>query len=149
MRRFKQILIASDFSPTSKGALATAAMFAKAFRSELIMIHVIEPIVPPAIPAEILRPGVLDGIEADTRRWAERQIARLAKVAQRSSVSVKTVLLSGDPAYQIVRAARTYHADLVVVGTHARRGMAKMLLGSVAAHVLANAPCPVVTVRTA
>jgi nucleotide-binding universal stress UspA family protein len=57
------------------------------------------------------------------------------------------MLVAGEPAHQIVRAARTYRADLLVVGTHARRGITKMMLGSVANRVLLRAPCPVVTVR--
>jgi len=56
--------------------------------------------------------------------------------------------VTGDPSAQIVRTARSTRADLIVIGTHGRRGVSKFLLGSVAERVIATAPCPVLTVRT-
>jgi nucleotide-binding universal stress UspA family protein len=56
-------------------------------------------------------------------------------------------MVTGDPALQIVRAARSMRADLIVMGTHGRRGVSKFFLGSVAERVIATAPCPVLTVR--
>jgi nucleotide-binding universal stress UspA family protein len=146
MRRFKRILVASDLSPASKGAHATAVLFAKETRSEMLFLHVVEPL-PPTVPTELIQPEVLERMETENRQRAERQIARLAAAARRSGVKAKTILVAGEPAHQIVRAARTYRADLLVVGTHARRGITKMMLGSVANRVLLRAPCPVVTVR--
>jgi nucleotide-binding universal stress UspA family protein len=146
MRRFKRILVASDLSPVSKGAHATAVLFAKATRSELMFLHVIEP-VSPNVPTEFVQPVVFETMEAENRQRAERQIARLASAARRSGVRAKTMLLAGPPARQIIRVARTYDADLLVMGTHARRGLAKTMFGSVASYVLTRAPCPVVTVR--
>ena len=57
------------------------------------------------------------------------------------------MMVTGDPAQQIVRMARSKRADLIVVGTHGRRGFSKFFLGSVAERVIATAPCPVMTVR--
>jgi nucleotide-binding universal stress UspA family protein len=121
-------------------------LFAKATRSELLFLHVIEPLSP-SVPTEFIQPEVFERMEAENRQRAERQIMRLAAAARRSGVKAKTMLLAGEPAHQIIRVARSYHADLLVVGTHARRGIAKMLLGSVANNVVLRAPCPVVTVR--
>lgn len=148
MRRFKRILVASDLSPASKGAHATAVLFAKATRSELTFLHVLEP-VSPHVPTELVQPLVFETMEAENRQHAERGIARLAAAALRSGVRAKTMLLAGEPARQIIRTARTSHADLLVLGTHGRRGVAKTMLGSVASYVLVRAPCPVVTVRRA
>jgi len=60
---------------------------------------------------------------------------------------VRTLLLEGRTAEQIVRAARSKRAGMIVIGTHGRTGLTRFLLGSVAARVLAIARCPVLTVR--
>jgi nucleotide-binding universal stress UspA family protein len=56
-------------------------------------------------------------------------------------------MVTGDPSSQIVRTARSLRADMIVLGTHGRRGVSRFLLGSVAERVIATAPCPVLTVR--
>jgi nucleotide-binding universal stress UspA family protein len=147
MRRFKRITVASDLSKVSRSALNTAVEFAHSMRAELIIVHVIAPITL-LMREQFIHPGILETIEADARKWAEKQLARLAAVARKSSVRVKVLLLSGDPADQIIRAARTHRADLIVVGTHGRRGFSKMMIGSVAERVVRTASCPVVTVRS-
>jgi nucleotide-binding universal stress UspA family protein len=62
-------------------------------------------------------------------------------------VRAKSLLLEGVPHEQIARTARRQRADVVVMGTHGRTGLAKLFLGSVAGRVIAIAPCPVMTVR--
>jgi nucleotide-binding universal stress UspA family protein len=62
-------------------------------------------------------------------------------------VRSKTLLLHGLADQQIIRAARSAKADLIVIGTHGRTGLARLFLGSVASRVLAGARCPVLTVR--
>jgi nucleotide-binding universal stress UspA family protein len=147
MPRIKRIMIASDLSTVSKGAFSTALELAKSLRAELLIVHVNPPITP-IVPEQYIRPGILEQIEFDTRHWAEKQLTRLATTATKSGVRVKTLLLAGDPADQILHEARARHADLVVVGTHGRRGVSKLILGSVAERVLRTASCPVVTVRS-
>jgi nucleotide-binding universal stress UspA family protein len=62
-------------------------------------------------------------------------------------VTAAVLLRDGDPGDQIVRAGRAAHADLIVMGTHARRGLPRLYLGSVSREVTGAAPCPVMTVR--
>jgi len=147
MRRFKRIMVASDLLTVSRGAFNTAIEFAKSRGAELVLVHVIAPISP-LVPEQFIQPGILEIIELDARKWAEKQLARLAAAAGKSGVRVKVLLLSGEPADQIIRAARTQRADLIVVGTHGRRGFSQVMLGSVAERVLRTARCPVVTVRS-
>jgi nucleotide-binding universal stress UspA family protein len=123
-------------------------MFARTTGGELIILHVIPPISA-QVPLEFLPRGDLDHVEADIRRWAEQRLLRLTVAAEKFGVRATTVILSGDPADEIIRAIGIYRADLLVVGTNARRGVAKLVLGSVAARALTTAPCPVVTVRGA
>jgi nucleotide-binding universal stress UspA family protein len=147
MRRFRRIMVASDLSKVSRGALNTGIAFAQSNGAELIIVHVVAPISL-RVPTQFIQPGILETIETDARTWGEKQLARLATAARKSGVGVKVLLLSGDPADQIIRASRKHRADLIVVGTHGRRGFSKMMLGSVAERVLRTAPCPVVTVRS-
>ena len=72
----------------------------------------------------------------------------LAWRARKAGVRVTTILLDGAPHEQIPRAVRRTRADLLVIGTHGRTGLTKVLLGSVAERVLRLAPCPVLTVRS-
>lgn len=148
MRRYKRILVASDLSRASRGAFAASLMFARTMGGELIILHVMVPVAA-RVPAEFLPAGALDHLEDDNRRWCERRMTRLAATVRRLGVPATVVLLSGEPADEIIRAVGQYHADLLVVGTNARRGVSKIVLGSVAARALKTAPCPVITVREA
>ena len=74
-------------------------------------------------------------------------MAALVKRAKKSGVRADARMVTGDPSLQIVRTARSARADVIVIGTHGRRGVSRFLLGSVAERVVATAPCPVLTVR--
>ena len=77
----------------------------------------------------------------------EQQLAKRLAKAKAAGVRARGFLLEGVPHEQIVRIAKSRRADLVVMGTHGRSGLAKLFLGSVAGRVVAAAPCPVLTVR--
>jgi nucleotide-binding universal stress UspA family protein len=146
MIRIRRILCASDFSKTSGKALTSAIGLAKTNRASLTILHAYVPLVP-LVPEQYIDSNTWDRVDTETRRWVERQVAKLADKARKSGVRASATMVIGDPAQQIVRTARSKHADLIVVGTHGRRGFSKFFLGSVAERVIATAPCPVMTVR--
>ena len=146
MTRIRRILCASDFSKTSGKALISANDLAKANRARLTIVHAHVPIVP-LVPEQYLEASTWDRVDTETRRWAERQVEKLAEKARKRGVRASALMVTGDPAQQIVRMARSKRADLIVVGTHGRRGFSKFFLGSVAERVIATASCPVMTVR--
>ena len=146
MGHFRRIVCASDFSSASRRAFRTAVGMAKANRAALTIAHVIAPIGP-LVPEQYIDSATLDRVNAQARGWGNQQLAKLAARAKATGVRAASLLLEGDPAQQIVRAAKSKRADLIVVGTHGRRGLSKFFLGSVAERVVATAPCPVVTVR--
>lgn len=146
MTRIRRILCASDFSKTSGKALISAIVLAKANRARLTILHAHVPIVP-LVPEQYIEASTWDRVDTETRRWAERQVEKLAEKARKRGVRASAMMVTGDPAQQIVRMARSKRADLIVVGTHGRRGFSKFFLGSVAERVIATAPCPVMTVR--
>ena len=146
MTRIRRILCASDFSKTSGKALISAIDLAKANRARLTILHAHVPFVP-LVPEQYIEASTWDSVDTERRRWAERQVQKLAEKARKRGVRASALMITGDPAQQIVRMARSKRADLIVVGTHGRRGFSKFFLGSVAERVIATAPCPVMTVR--
>jgi nucleotide-binding universal stress UspA family protein len=148
----KRILHASDFSPASRPAFAMARVLAKKLGARLILFHAYERIAPlvmasPMMPMAGPAAGALiDDLWTSARTAGARGLERLAARARRGGLRVSTRLEAGAPASAIVRAAKKERAALVVLGTHGRTGLPRLLLGSVAERVIRTAPCPVVTV---
>ena len=88
-----------------------------------------------------------EDMTASARAWAQKHLDRLVTKAKAAKLRVRGVIVDGVAHEQIVRTARGRKASLIVMGTHGRTGVARFLLGSVAARVAATAPCPVLTVR--
>ena len=146
MARMRRVLFASDFSKVSTKACATAIALAKATHADLTVLHVLVPITP-LVPEQYIAGTALDKLNADARRWAQEQVAKLTARARKGGVRASGLVTTGDPAEQIVRTARSKRAELVVVGTHGRTGLNRFFVGSIAQRVIASAQCPVVTVR--
>jgi nucleotide-binding universal stress UspA family protein len=136
MLRIRTILAATDFSPMSEHAFRFAGALARDYAARLIALHV--------VPTPV-------AIYAETPIFPEQPDygpVRTALVNLRvPGVEVEYRLLEGDAAATIVEIARETHADLIVLGTHGRGGVMRVLLGSVAETVLRHAPCPVMTVK--
>lgn len=140
------IMHPTDFSRASRAAFDKALEMAKASRAALTIVHVMSPVVP--VPGDgYVSPRVYDEIAASTRAWAQKELDRRLARAKAAGVRAKGVLMDGIPHEQIVRAAKAKRADLLVLGTHGRSGLAKLFIGSVAGRVVSTAPCPVLTVR--
>ncbi len=146
MSRFRRILHPTDFSRASGAAFARAMALAKADRAELLVVHVLTPALP-MVGDGYVSPKVYEEMEASARAAGKKHLDRLVAKAKRAGVRARGVLLEGVPHERIVRAARAQRADLVVMGTHGRTGLARFFLGSVAERVVAMAGCPVLTVR--
>ena len=148
MAAMRRILFASDFSKASRKAFLTAVAMAKANRAALTIVHVVVPFTP-IVPEQYLDAQTWEKIDTEARRWSQQQLRKLTDRAKKAGVRTVGLLLEGDPAQQTIRAARSTRADLLVVGTHGRTGLAKFFVGSVASRLVATASCPVVTVRSA
>ena len=142
----RRILHPSDFSRASGAAFKKAVELAKSDRAQLMVVHVLGPIAPIAGEGYV-SPKMYEDIAASSRAWAQKQLDKLLAKAKTSGVRASGYVLEGVAHDQIARFARSKHADLLVVGTHGRSGLAKLFLGSVAGRVVAAAPCPVLTVR--
>ena len=143
---FKRILVATDFSACADAARVVATALARALGATLALVHVQSPLPTYAFAEG----GALDlaRLEDEQRRWAlERLEIQAEETARAAGIAVTTAIRVGTPAAEIVEAAREAGADVIVVGTHGRTGLNRLLIGSVAERVVRTAPCPVLTVR--
>ena len=138
---------ATDFSRASTAALKRAIAMAKADRAQLIIVHVM---TPPslALPGDgYISPSLYEDLESSARAQARKRLNAIVARARKAGVRATGLLLEGVPHERVARAARAKKADLLVIGTHGRTGLAKFFLGSVAARLIASVSCPVLTVR--
>lgn len=147
LSRIRRIMHPSDFSPTSAGAFLKAVQLAQRDRAELLLVHVLGPIAPIMGDDYVAAPRMYVDLQRSSRAVASKEIDKLVTKAKQGGVHARELLLEGNPAREIVRAAKSKHCDMIVMGTHGRTGFAKFLIGSVAQRVIAMAPCPVLTVR--
>jgi nucleotide-binding universal stress UspA family protein len=142
----RRILFASDFSKASRNAFAAAVKTAKRAHASLSIVHVLAPFLPVG-PDQYVGPDTWQELDDQARKWATKHLAILATKAKSSGVRATMFLVEGTPAREITRFAKKRRADLVIIGTHGRTGLAKLFLGSVANQIVATSPCPVMTVR--
>ncbi len=145
----KNILVATDFSETSEAAVVYARQLAHAFGSTLHVLHVAGNVMATAVGAEGYTVD-FPGLQREVEESAQKQLDALITEEDRRTLSAKAIVLtSNSPAQAVVSYAKDAHVDLIVVGTHGRGGVPRMLIGSVAERVVRTAPCPVLTVRQA
>jgi nucleotide-binding universal stress UspA family protein len=147
MNMFERILFATDLTPASTPAFREAVGLASQNGAELIIAHAYHP--PNMAQAEAVAPGVYDEWDRALRVEAETRIGPLVEEAKKLGARVRTLIIAGAPGDAIAEGAKDSGADLVVMGTHGRKGVSRLFLGSVAARVISTAPCPVLTVRAA
>lgn len=141
----RRILYPSDFSSASRPAFTKAIELAKQNRAQVIVAHVLAPILPMA--DGYVAPQMYAQMEAASRKHGKKQLDTLIARAKRAGVRAGGLLLEGVASDRIVRAAKGSHADVIVMGTHGRTGLSRLFLGSVASRVVSQASCPVLTVR--
>lgn len=146
---FTKIIAATDFSEDSANALNYTEEMARRFSAEIIVLHVDQPLAP--VMVSELTPGLdvgtMNRIAEEQRLLALRQLDQITERLRDSGLKARGVLRVGAPFLEILNTAQSEGADLIVMGTHGRTGLAHVLLGSVAERVVAKAPCPVLTVR--
>ena len=147
MKMFDRILVATDFSPASTPALEQAVKMAKQDGALLFIAHAYQE---PGLKELSNAPArVYKEWDQKLREGVERKLRPLVEYARKEGVEAEGLLLAGFADEAIIKAAKQQRADLIVMGTHGRRGAARLFLGSVAARVISTAPCPVMTVRSA
>jgi nucleotide-binding universal stress UspA family protein len=149
MSAYRKVLVAVDGSPTSMKGLREAIRLAKDGGSQLVLLHVVNEFYAFA-NLDGFAPGV--DLVPTLREGGRRTLAKAKALVDTAGVRATTVMretLGGPAADTIVREARKQRADLVVLGTHGRRGIRRMVLGSDAEQVVRASPVPVLLVRAA
>jgi len=151
---FRRILVAIDGTSASRSAFRTALELAADQHAELDIVHVLEEVGPVAFGPAGGVYAAAEYVEAMTemvRKNGERLLAAAAKEAQTQGVAARTVMLPAgwSVSENILRQAKRQHADLVVLGTHGRRGLRRVVMGSDAEAVLRESRVPVLVVRSA
>jgi len=146
MTRIRRIMHPTDFSSASRPAFERAVALARGARAELIVLHVLSPILP-VVGEGYIPPQTYESIDAAGRKSAQRKLDALVARARKAGVRARALLLEGSAHDRIARAAKARRAGLIVMGTHGRSGLARFFVGSVASRVVSVAPCPVMTVR--
>ena len=147
---FRRILVPVDGSRTSDSGLKTAIRMARDEKAALMLLHVVDESVL-ALSGEYSGAAYMDRLMADMREGGRKIIAAASAAAKKQGVTAKTVLIEsvgpGRVADIIVQQARKLRADAIVIGTHGRRGISRMVMGSDAEEVVRNSRVPVVLVK--
>lgn len=131
------ILHPTDFSEHSEFAFRLACALARDYQARLVLLHVLPP------PMVVYSGGPVPAETWPTVEEAREKLRQMEGQAHR--VRVESQVLEGDPVDMILRAAEETNSDVIVMGTHGRTALARLLMGSVAEEVLRKAPCPVLT----
>jgi len=147
---FSKIVAATDFSEDSTLALTFAQELAAKFSAEIVLVHVDQPLAPVMMTPELgpaMDVGAMGRIAEEQRMLAQKELDKIAGKLREAGLKVKVQLKVGSPFMEILRAAQSENADLIVLGTHGRTGLAHVLMGSVAERVVQKSQCPVLTIR--
>jgi nucleotide-binding universal stress UspA family protein len=141
----KSILFPTDFSEGSAQALQYAVDMSKRYGSKLYVVHVIYDIAKatgwyvPHVSMDEMYKDIQEGAKKELERFGVEELAGVKNVERR--------VITGVPHEEIINFVRANKIDLIIMGTHGRKGIDKILFGSTAAQVVRHAPCPVLTVR--
>lgn len=139
---FKRVLIAVDQSPVATRAVDVGLELARSLSAEAAFVHAVDPALAYAPEGGVPAPTLLSLAEQDGKRLLSELRARTAfRPAPQEFLSV------GKPGEEVVTSARNWAADVIVIGSHGRVGVTRLLVGSVAEFVMRHAPCPVLVVR--
>jgi nucleotide-binding universal stress UspA family protein len=140
-----KIVIGVDDSACSDAAIdhVTRAAWPKA--TTFLVVSAAAPIV--IGPGEVTAVDAISRLMEDNEKYHKEIAERAATRLRKAELTADPRLVRGDPRTALVDTARSEHADLMVVGSHGRTGIKKLLLGSVASHVVAHAPCSVLVVK--
>jgi universal stress protein A len=141
---FEKIILATDFSGTSKDAGYHALVLAQTYKAELKALHVFD-INAWSIPSHdyLATDAVVEGLEEAIQRGKNA----LKELAESFDLEVETIFTEGDPGHEIIRVAEELNADLIVLGTHGYSGWKRFTIGSVTELVVRHAPCAVLTIK--
>jgi universal stress protein A len=141
------ILLPTDFSDCARYAVPMAAEFARLLGARVICLHVVEPVVPPVgwTPTAEVLPVADVGEQLDEA--ARRDLPRFADCEEFEGLDVEDLVVHGEASAEIVRVAEERRADMIIISSHGRTGLGRIIFGSTAEAVVRHAHCPVLVVK--
>ena len=145
--QLRRILLPTDFSGCGNFALPYAASISKATGATVICLHVVEPIVPAVGYSGLAEPMPIADMTEQLEDSAERELPQITDCDELHGLKVEEVIVHGDAAAEIVRVAEERDVDLIVISSHGRTGIGRIIFGSTAEAVVRRAHCPVLVVK--
>lgn len=141
MEEFDRIVVGTDGSEHAEVAVSKAFSLAKLLDVPIVAMYVVDPVHFQGFPPE----GLVADMTKILNEEAEKVLEEIRKRGDTAGVKVVGLVKEGRPAEELCQEATA--RDLIVVATHGRRGLGRILLGSVAENVVRHAPCPVLVIR--
>ena len=145
--QIRSILLPTDFSDCGNYALSYASSLARTFGARIVCVHVIESIVPTVGYTGMTEPLPIAEISEQLEDSAERELPKIAECEECAGLDVEELIVHGEAASEIVRVAKEHKVDLIVISSHGRTGLGRILFGSTAEAVVRHASCPVLVVK--
>jgi nucleotide-binding universal stress UspA family protein len=139
--RIRRIVVATDLSRASAAAEKAAVGLAQVLRAEVVLLHCIAP-----VEATILTSSEVTSLLREQEQAVRAAVARRVLRLGKRNARIKNLVVTAAAASGIVETSRKLAADLIVIGTHGRTGISRLMIGSVAERVVRTAPYPVLTV---
>ena len=145
---FKHILIATDGSPIAGKAAKAGVALASRLGAKITAYSAVEALIAPALEGYALDPKTMEKFDEDARQLATKRATDICKLAQSAGVPCEPYVTRGSTTHQgIIEAAKKRKCDVIVMGSHGRRGVSKLIMGSVTQRVLAYTRLPVLVLR--
>ncbi len=145
MPKIEKILFPVDFTTATDKILPFVKDMVNAFNAKLYVLHVIRS--PEEFAGFEMGPAWYASLEKDLIEGAEKSMKRLVAEHLEDLADVETQVLVGDIVDTIVDYVDSNNIDMIIIGTHGRKGLEKVMFGSVAEGVIKDAPCPVLTIN--
>ena len=145
--QLRRILLPTDFSGCANYALPYAAAIARAANATVVCVNVVEPIVPAVGYTGMAEAMPIAEMSEQIEDSAERELPDVLSCEELRGLKVEEVIGHGDAAAEIVRIADERHVDLIVISSHGRTGLGRIIFGSTAEAVVRHAHCPVLVVK--
>lgn len=143
----RTILLPTDFSECAGHAVPFAASLARMHEARIICLHIVEPVMPAVGWSPVAESLPVTDMGEQLETAAERELPKIARQEECAGLDIEEVIAHGEAASEIVRVAGERGADLIVISSHGRTGLGRILFGSTAEAVVRHAACPVLVVK--
>ena len=142
-----KVLVGIDLSPHAETALDFALSLRWPAETSFVVVSVVHPPILAHAEAAAFAPDDLAGLYESVSKSSRDAASHAAKRLEAAGLRARALVVRGDPREALIEEAHREHADLIVLGSHGRTGLKKLVIGTVASHVVAHAPCSVLVVK--